>query len=107
MDWDDLYEDSWELYKKICNTILPVYVGTDVGFTTDTKYLTLMQRGTVVRLAHRCYIFCIKEGALRSSGCWVDRFGETFTPLEFLAEIEDAAEVGHCPWLINNGAHNR
>lgn len=37
MDWDDLYEDSWELYKKICNTILPVYVGTDVGLTTDTK----------------------------------------------------------------------
>nr|DAM78746.1 MAG TPA: hypothetical protein [Caudoviricetes sp.] len=107
MDWDDLYDDSWELYKKIGNTILPVYVGADAGFTTDTKYLDLMVRGTVVRLAHRCYIFCIKEGALRGSGCWVDGFGETFTPLEFLAEIDDAAEVGHCPWLIHNGSHNK
>lgn len=107
MDWDDLYDDSWELYKKIGNTILPVFVGADAGFTTDTKYSDLMVRGTVVRLANRCYIFCIKEGALRGSGCWVDGFGETFTPLEFLAEIDDAAEVGHCPWLIHNGAHNR
>ena len=72
MDWDDLYDDSWELYKKIGNTILPVYVGADAGFTTDTEYLDLMVRGTVVRLAHRCYIFCIKEGALRGSGAgWV------------------------------------
>lgn len=107
MDWDDLYDDRWELYKKIGNTILPVFVGADAGFTTDTEYSDLMVRGTVVRLAHRCYIFCIKEGALRGSGCWVDGFGETFTPLEFLAEIDDAAEVGHCPWLIHNGAHNR
>ena len=36
MDWDDLYDDSWELYKKIGNTILPVYVGADAGFTTDS-----------------------------------------------------------------------
>ena len=107
MDWDDLYDDRWELYKKIGNTILPVYVGADAGSTTDTKYLGLMVRGTVVRLAHRCYIFCIKEGALRGSGCWVGGFGETFTPLEFLAEIDDAAEVGYCLWLIHNGAHNR
>lgn len=107
MDWDDLYDDSWELYKKIGNTILPVYVGADAGFTTDTRYLDLMVRSTVVRLAHRCYIFCIKESALRSSGYWVDGFGETFTPLEFLAEIDDAAEVGHCLWLIHNGAYIR
>lgn len=26
MDWDDLYGDSWELYKKIGNTILSVVV---------------------------------------------------------------------------------
>lgn len=107
MDWDDLYDDSWELYKKIGNTILPVFVGTNAGFTTDIEYRDLMVRGTVVRLAHRCYIFCIKEGALRGSGCWVDGFGETFTPLEFLAKIDDAAKVGHCSWLIHNGAHNR
>ena len=44
MGLDDLYDDSWELYKKIGNTILPVFVGTDAGFTTDTKYLRLMQR---------------------------------------------------------------
>jgi len=107
MDWNDLYDDSWELYKKIGNTILPVFVGADAGFTTDTKYLTLMQRGTVVRLAGKCYIFCIKEAALRGTGCWVDGFGETFTPLEFLTEIDDAAEVGLCLWLIHNGSHNR
>lgn len=71
MGWDDLYEDSWELYKKICNTILPVYVGTDVGFTADTKYLTLMQRGTVVRLAHRCYIFALKKAHYVVVGGWV------------------------------------
>ena len=35
--WDDLYDDSWGLYKKIGNTILPVYVGADAGSTTDTK----------------------------------------------------------------------
>lgn len=103
MDWDDLYDDSWELYKKIGNTILPVYVGADAGFTTDTKYLDLMVRGTIVRLAHKCYIFCIKESALRGSGYWVNGFGETFTPLEFLTEIDDAAQVGHHPWLIHNG----
>lgn len=102
MDWDDLYGDSWELYKKIGNTRLPVFIGTDAGFTTDTKYLTLMQRGTVVRLAHECYIFCIKEGALRGDGYWVNGFGETFTPLEFLAEIDDATSIGHFPWLIHN-----
>lgn len=107
MDLDDLYDESWELYKKIGNTILPVYASTDAGFTTDTKYLNLMVRGTVVRLANKCYIFCIKEGALRGNGCWVDGFGGTFTPLEFLIEIDDAAEVGHCPFLIHNGAHNR
>lgn len=106
MDWDDLYDDSWELYRKIGNMSLPVYVGADVGFTTDTKYVDLMVRGTVVRLAHRCYIFCIKKGALRGGGHWVDGFGETFTPLEFLAEIDKAAEVGHCPWLIHNAAYN-
>lgn len=102
MDWDDLYNDSWELYKKIGNMILPVYVGADAGFTTATKYQELMQRGTVVKLAGKCYIFCIKEGALRGNGCWVDGFGETFTPLEFLAEIDDAARVGYCLWLIHN-----
>ncbi len=102
MNWDDLYDDSRELYKKIDNTILPVFVGTDAGFTTDTEYLTLMQRGTVVRLAHKCYIFCIKEGALHDGGYWMNGFGETFTPLEFLAEIDAAAEVGHCLWLIHN-----
>lgn len=107
MDWDDLYSDRWELYKKIGNTILSVFVGTDAGFTTDTKYLRLMQRGTVVRLAGKCYIFCIKEGALRGNGCWVDGFGETFTPLEFLAEIDDASGVGHFPWLIHSDVHNR
>lgn len=107
MDWDDLYGESWELYKKIGNTILPVFVGTDAGFTTDTKYLMLMQRGTVVRLASKCYIFCIKEGALRGNGCWVDGFGETFTQLEFLAEIDDASGVGHFPWLIHRDVHNR
>lgn len=51
MDWDDLYDDSWELYKKIGNTILPVFVGADAGFITDTEYSDLMVRGTVVRLA--------------------------------------------------------
>lgn len=107
MDWNDLYDDSWELYRKIGNTILPVYVGADAVFTTDTKYLDLTVRGTVVRLAHRCYIFCIKEGGLCGSGHWVDGFGETFTPLEFLAEIDDAAEMGRHLWLIHNGAHNR
>lgn len=107
MNWDDLYDESWEFYKNIGNTILPVFVGTDAGFTTDTKYLKLMQRGTVVRLAHKCYIFCIKEGALRGSGYWVNGFGETFTPLEFLAEIDDAAQVGHHPWLIHNSGRNR
>lgn len=107
MDWDDLYGESWKLYKKIGNTILSVFVGTDAGFTTDTKYLRLMQRGTVVRLAGKCYIFCIKEGALRGNGCWVDGFGETFTPLEFLAEIDDASGVGHFPWLIHSDVHNR
>lgn len=45
MDWDDLYDVSWELYRKIGNTILPVYVGTDAGFTTDIEYLDLMVRG--------------------------------------------------------------
>lgn len=103
MDWDDLYDDSWELYKKIGNMILPVFVGTNAGFTTTTKYQELMQRGTVVRLAGKCYIFCIKEGALRGNGCWVGGFGETFTPLEFLAEIDDAAKVGYYLWLIHNG----
>lgn len=107
MDWIDLYDESRELYKKIGNTILPVFVGTDAGFTTGTKYLKLMQRGTVVRLAGKCYIFCIKEGALRGNGCWVDGFGETFTPLEFITEIDDAARVGHFPWLIHNDGHNR
>lgn len=107
MDWDDLYGESWEVYKKIGNMILSVFVGTDAGFTTDTKYLTLMQRGTVVLLAGKCYIFCIKEAALRGNGCWVDGFGETFTPLQFLAEIEDAAEVGHLPWLIHNASNYR
>ena len=107
MDWYELYDDSCELYKKIGNTILPVFVGTNAGFTTDTEYLMLMQRGTVVRLAGKCYIFCIKEAALRGNGCWVDGFGKTFTPLEFLAEIDNAAEVGYHPWLIHNGGHNR
>lgn len=107
MGWDDLYDESWELYKKTGKIVLPISVGTDARFTTDTNYLDLMARGTVVRLAHRCYIFCIKEGALRGNGCWVDGFGETFTPLEFLAEIDNAIEVGHYPCLIHNGAHNR
>ena len=102
MNWDDLCDESWEFYKNIGNTILPVFVGTDAGFTTDTKYLKLMQRGTVVRLAHKCYIFCIKESALRGSGYWVNGFGATFTPLEFLTEIDDAAKVGYCLWLIHN-----
>ena len=106
MDWNNLYDDSWELYKKIGSTILPVFVGADAGFTTDTEYLSLMQRGTVVRLAGKCYIFCIKGGALRGNGCWLDGFGETFTPLEFLAEIDNASEVGHYPWLIHNGSRN-
>lgn len=107
MSLDDLYDDSRELYRKIGNTILPVFVGTNAGFTTDTEYLNLMQRGTVVRLAHKCYIFCIKVTALSCDGYWVDGFGETFTPLEFLTEINDAAEVGHCLWLIHDGSHNR
>lgn len=45
MDWDDLYDDSREPYKKIGNTILPVYVGAGwMGLVKHSHRWSFSQR---------------------------------------------------------------